>query len=461
VHGRRGRLLALILACAGVISACEGVAGWRDEVSAICDRFESGIEAIPEPDGTLAGVAAYVDALQALGPVAPVVAAIEVPADVRTARDQIVTLAAAADASLQTASVSWTAGNGDGARAAVDSYIDGLIQARTAWALAGVRCGDADPAEVAAAQRNVPLEQNPWQLATGFGSVWVSERFGHRVVRVDPGTGVVAATIDVGADPFTLQPADGRMWVRTADRYVAVDPATNTIVATVTKADVGAAADRNWTVDGALWICDGQRLHRYDPTTAQPVAVLDLSVDCGQVYATPSLVIAWSYNEADGESGTSAAAIVDPATNKVVARVDLPVDVGVPVVLDHAVVFAGYGGSRPVRIPVVRHAVFFPGAGGSRAVVVDPTTWTVAAVPDLGRAMSGSLIVTDGRCIYIPEADGVDVLVVDASTYTVTATIHTLGSNAVAVDAGALWAVGDDDLLQGFSVTRWQQAPNG
>jgi glutamine cyclotransferase len=58
------------------------------------------------------------------------------------------------------------------------------------------------PAGVAAAQLNVALEGDPWQLAIGFGSIWVSGRYGQRVVRVNPDTGTVVASIDVGDRPF-------------------------------------------------------------------------------------------------------------------------------------------------------------------------------------------------------------------------------------------------------------------
>jgi len=133
-------------------------------------------------------------------------------------------------------------------------------------------------------------------------------------------------------------------------------------------------------------------------------------------------------NPSDGESGTSAAAIVDPATNQVRATLALPFDVGIPVVLDRKVRFGGYRGARPILV---------------RAV---------ADTPDLGHAMGGMLIETDGRHIYVPTADRVDVLVVDAVTYTVTATIHTAGSDAVASGGGAVWTVGHNDLLQRFDV---------
>jgi hypothetical protein len=406
---------------------------WRDDVAALCDRFTEGIDSLPRPDATPRSITGFVDALQDLGDAAPLLAAIDVPADREAELDRIVAFGAAADTSLDAAADALETGHDPAAAmAAVEMSLDHLSRVRTTLTLAGVRCGDADPTRAAAAALNVPLERDAWQVAVGFGSIWVSERLGHRVVRVDPDSGAVVATIDVGAEPFKLQPADGRMWVRTADSYLAVDPHTNRITATLRKADVGADANRSWAVDGALWICDGRRLHRYNPTTVQPVAALDLDVDCGQVHATPSVVVAWSYNEDDGESGTSATAIIDPATNRVLATVDLPVDVGVPVIVDDE--------------------VFFPAYGSSRAVVIDVGTWTVTATPDLGRTTAGSLAVTDGRSIYVPTADHRDVLVVDAITHSLTDTIKPLGNNAVAFDHGALWTVGGYDLLQRFSI---------
>jgi hypothetical protein len=161
-------LVALILAGAAIISACSGTAltatsptstladtaaiaspvegRWRDEVAAVCDRFQSGVQAIPQPDGTLAGLAGYVNALRGLGRAAPAATAIVVPVAVHAAQNRFVDLAVAADSSLEAASSASVAGDAAGARAAVDRYVDDLVQARTAWALADVRSGDADPA---------------------------------------------------------------------------------------------------------------------------------------------------------------------------------------------------------------------------------------------------------------------------------------------------------------------------
>lgn len=176
-----------------------------------------------------------------------------------------------------------------------------------------------------------------------------------------------------------------------------------------------------------MWICDGQRLHRYDPETVQPLALVELGIECGQVTATADLTVAWAYNEDDGQSGTETAAFIDPATNQLLATVDLPVDVGVPVVLDEVVFFC--------RLRRIHRR-------GRR-----PATWAVTATPDLGRATGGSLVASDDQRTFVA-TDGnpgpKEVLVVDASTFAVTDTIEPLGNNAVALLDGSHWT-GDND----------------
>jgi streptogramin lyase len=57
-------------------------------------------------------------------------------------------------------------------------------------------------------QRTTPVARsNLEQLNVGYGSVWVSQKAGRNVVRLDPETGEVLATVDVGTEPLKLQPA--------------------------------------------------------------------------------------------------------------------------------------------------------------------------------------------------------------------------------------------------------------
>ncbi|MET1000980.1 MAG: hypothetical protein ABWZ15_04155 [Acidimicrobiia bacterium] len=395
-------------------------AGWQDEVAATCDALIAALESVPAPEPTPEGLTTQIAAIQAAVADLPRFDEVTVPADVQDDWDHILTVVADAGASLEAAAAESAAGDPLAAEAALGRAGDGVNRTYGLIALAGAECGDATPERAATAALNIPTEGDVAQIASGFGSIWGSAELGGRVIRVDPESGEIIATIDVGAGPLKLQPADDRMWVRTRDEFVAIDPETNTVVARLAKADVGPAVNRNWAVDGAMWICDGQRLHRYDPTTLQPVTTIELGIECGQPYATDELVVAWNHNDDDGESGLSEAVLVDPATNTAGQKITLPVDVLAPVVLDDA--------------------VFFPGnRGDGTAVVVDRATATVTATPDLGPPTSGSLSVSDGERIFVPTLDEKGILVVDASTFEVIDTVNALGANSVALLDGSLW----------------------
>lgn len=407
-------------------------ADWHEQVGAVCELQQQGYETLPEVDGTVSGMTAAVATRRTLLTDAGF-ESMGLPAEAAWEVDHVSTLTDEALASLDAADSAASTGDLETAETALLTSDDQALRIAQTWILADAPCG-ADLARAKGAELNVAMEMSPFQLAAGYGSIWVVEAFAGRVVRIDPVDGSVQASIDVGERPFKLQPADGSMWQRTGPSYVRIDPQTNTVTGTLLKTDVGPDANRSWAVDGALWICDGLRLHRYDPTTVTRVSTIDLDIDCGQVYATADLVVVWTYNEDDGESGTSAATFIDPATDHVIQTVELPVDVGVPIVLDDA--------------------VFFPGFGGSTAAVIDRSTWTVSATPDLGRATGASQSGFDGTNLYIATADHEDILKVDAATYAVTDTITPLHANTVIVADGAVWAAdgGRFDVVQRFAI---------
>jgi hypothetical protein len=405
---------------------------WKQQAAAFCAAY---IAEPPPPDWATAGIVAYLAARREYFDSSPSLEMIDLPAALRAAPTDVMAVWRQADEKFAAAEAAAAGGDLGGALIAEAQWLSLLQHAGALLTLGGAECGD--PARADNAALNVSLG-DVHHVATGFGSVWAAPWFGTAIYRVDPATGEVLATIDVGAPARRMQPADGRMIVRTTDAYVGVDPATNMAVATLPKADVGPFADRAAAVDGTLWICDGQRLHRYDPTTFQPsAAAIELGVECGSVTATTDLAVAFSYNEQPGESGTSAAAFLDPVTNQPLATIGLPSDVTTPLVLDDV--------------------VFFPAQMGSRNVVVDRATWTVSATPDYGREIGGAVGGGfDGRSIYLL-ADGIDVIVVDATTYELTGTIEPLTFfdrlNALAVGPGALWvATGSAGILERFDI---------
>ncbi|HET9665373.1 MAG TPA: hypothetical protein VFP09_01395 [Desertimonas sp.] len=382
---------------------------------------------IEESDGSPASLAAAIAAHRGNRQDSPLLLA-ELPPEVRDRPHGMAAEDAALEAALAAAEQAIAVGDAGAAAVALDQYIFHLVKAANTFAVAGARCGTADPARAARAALNVPLDISPLNATAGFGSVLVTEHNGRHVVRVDPDTGQVLATIDAGVEPVKLQPADGRMWGRAADAFFAIDPATNIVTATLPKSDVGPAADRVWAVDGGLWIGDGLRLHRYDTATLHRVAVVELGMPCDLPAGTSELIVVSTYNGEPGQSGAAAAAFVDPGTNAVLATIAVPVDVTIGVVLDDA--------------------VFLAGESGSKAVVVDRATWTVSRTPDLGRD-TGALGTgeTDGTSVYVPTLDQRDVLVVDASTFAVTDVVETLGVHCVTVQDDSLWVAGYDGYV--------------
>lgn len=230
-----------------------------------------------------------------------------------------------------------------------------------------------------------------------------------------------AATKSSVAGPTTMSTFRGRMWVRTRDAFVAIDPQTNTVTDTLATADVGPDAHRTSAIDDTVWACDGRRLHRYELDTMEPTAVIDLAIECDFVHQSAGLVVVWTYDDAPGESGSSAAAMIDPDTNQVLATVDLPVDVLFPAVLDDV--------------------VFFAGNLNATAVTIDRATWAVSSPIALPRVTGGGGVATDGRSIFVPTHDeqAAGLLVIDAATLDVVDTIQPLEVNAVLVDDGSLW----------------------
>ena len=409
---------------------------FQRDVAGFCDPLGAVLANLPPTDGTVETVQAQVAMIRAEADGVMKVDEVVVPAALQPEMDEIVELAVASDAALDNSEAAAAAGDGAVAAENMERYLEGTRGIAVRYGIMGATCGLVEADRAATAALSVPVEGNPEQISLGFGSVWLSDLDGGKVVRIDADSGETLAKIDVGEGPLKSQPADGHMWVRTADSFVRIDPNTNTVDATLLKADVGPATNRNYAVDGTMWVCDGRQLHRYDPTSVERLATIDLDIDCDYVQAWDDLVIAWVYNDDPSLSADPAAAMIDPATNQVLATIPLPVDVIMPVVFDDR--------------------VFFAGNFTSTAVVIDRADWSITSTPDLGRVSHGGSIDTDGNSIFIPTEDGFpkDVLVVDATTYEVVDTIEPLDLNALAVDDnGSLWvASGRMGVAQRFDL---------
>jgi hypothetical protein len=388
---------------------------WREAVTTACTQGADLVGLDPEPDAEASAYTAFVDAVRTiLADGAPISEIDGLPPELAAA---VADREAGIDAELTAVDRAAAAGDLTAARQGVDRYGFHLSAIATLAAAAGATCGSHEPARVDGASVNAWLKFPAITTSAGFGSIWIAEESGDRVARLDAVTGEPIASIDVGYGPAIGQPADGRMWMRTETDIVAIDPDTNTVVTRLPKSDVGPTANRFRALDGALWICDGPRLHRYDPTTVTRLATIELGIHCGNVTATSDLVVVFPRRD----ESPPAAAFIDPATNNVIGRTELP---------------------APVLFATVQpHTVFFAGWETAEAAVVERVTWTVTSTPDLGRPTAGGTLATDGTSIYVPAADSLGVLVVDASTFEVVDTIEPITPYSVAIEGDGLWIV--------------------
>lgn len=108
------------------------------------------------------------------------------------------------------------------------------------------------------ADQTIKVGAAPYNVAAGFGSVWVTIDRG--LVRLDPATGAVVARISLGGRPWGVAVGEGAVWVGNMDdgTVARVDPATNTVAWRVTlhtplgqASPVGVAAG-----GGSVWAAD-------------------------------------------------------------------------------------------------------------------------------------------------------------------------------------------------------------
>ena len=155
-------------------------------------------------------------------------------------------------------------------------------------------------------RRSLALQlSDPVALAVGEGAVWVAARDvdGHAVLRVDPQTGEVIATIPIpprevtdpvsGAtvlssnEPTDIAVGPGAVWLTSGQAGTAglagtahsvlsrIDPATNQVVATI-EIERALSVDANDS-SGGVWVTGpGQAVSRIDPATNEVAATIDV-----------------------------------------------------------------------------------------------------------------------------------------------------------------------------------------
>src|SRR5215211_658047 len=144
----------------------------------------------------------------------------------------------------------------------------------------------------------IALPAPPTRLAAAEDAVWVLTPADNRVVRIDPATNQVVATIGVGRAPSGLAVGAGGVWVsrRSDGAVVRIDPATNRVVATI---PVGRAQGALTVADGVVWVALPEHgLGRIDPAGNRSTVVRAPGCCAGELAAGEGAL--WVANRRDG-----------------------------------------------------------------------------------------------------------------------------------------------------------------
>lgn len=165
----------------------------------------------------------------------------------------------------------------------------------------------------------------PAAIAAGMGSLWVttvdfdsSRNFlPGAVLRIDPASGNVLATIPAGKSAQDIAVGAGAVWVvNTPDNTVLrIDPATNQVAATITitlPSGVAADATSAWVVS------DDGLVSRIDPATNQVAAAVHTQDTGGRIGVGSGAIWVTNYGHTGQADGSVTR--IDPATNQVVAK---------------------------------------------------------------------------------------------------------------------------------------------
>jgi YVTN family beta-propeller protein len=161
------------------------------------------------------------------------------------------------------------------------------------------------------------------------GFVWVSNHDDSTVSKIDSKTNKVVDTIALPPPTGFLGVSPGTVWVasKANDEVMKIDPSTDQVVASIL-----VPGGPSWSSFGAksLWVCmhdsTAVGLTRLDPTTNNVQATIDIGstegYSCGGVAASDSGV--WAELLDSTQTFDLGMVRIDPATNKVVATILLP-----------------------------------------------------------------------------------------------------------------------------------------
>ncbi|SNT35411.1 40-residue YVTN family beta-propeller repeat-containing protein [Granulicella rosea] len=155
-------------------------------------------------------------------------------------------------------------------------------------------------------------------LTEGFGSIWVpSCGPAHEIERLDPATGKIVASIPAEAanSEGGIATGAGSIWfVVKPSKLLRIDPKTNSVAATI---ELPEGTENPVFANGFVWISSfGQNtVVKVDPKTNSVVATIPVGPKPRFITASEDFV--WTLNQGDG-----AISKIDQKTNKLVATIE-------------------------------------------------------------------------------------------------------------------------------------------
>ena len=290
-----------------------------------------------------------------------------------------------------------------------------LVLAAIALVAGSAALASASGGPAVVARISVPAATQPCAAASAGRFVWVSMFAVPYLVRIDPRRNVVVGRTKVGNGACGLGAGAGSLWVE--DTYSSTVSRVSVRSGRRTAAiDVGGTPYDATFAFGAAWATayGADDLVRIDPATNRVAARVPLDRATGVVGAFGSI---WA-------TGADGVIRVDPATNAVVARIALPM-AGWTAAGEGAVWVTGQTGlsridpatntvTATIAIPgnlgdpaVVAGRVWVPRVRAGRIAIVDPATNAVQATVRVG---AGPFVVTEiGGEAWVPSWRGRDV----------------------------------------------------
>jgi len=258
---------------------------------------------------------------------------------------------------------------------------------------------------------SVPVHASPLAVASGAGSVWVTDFDAHAVSRVDLRTRTVAEKIPLAAAPNGIVFGNHDVWVASVNGTVwRIDPQTDSVVQTI---PVGTGPAGLAFGDGSVWVAntfDGT-VTRIDSRTGKVVRTIPVGAQASGLTWGAGAV--WVTDAVDGTVSR-----IDPATGTVTQTIGV--------------------GNGPTAVAYGEGSVWAVNSLDGTIARIDPATVKVTWVIPVGNGATG--VAVGAGAVWVTNEFAGTVSRIDPGTNHVVTTIPAGNRPAgIAAAGGLLW----------------------